>query len=97
MDCNFKCHIKSEGLLKVTGSRAHGKGGKILVAFITRHAGGKTLLQQDPPVLNSKCRLTQDVLYNGGKTVAKLGCESKPTVKYILSPLWHKNQQKTQI
>jgi len=77
-------------------SHVHCKSSKILVAFITRHAGSKTLLQQDPPVLNSKCRLTQVVLYNGGQMVAKLGCESKPMEKYILSSLWHKNHQKTQ-
>ena len=78
MDCNFKCHIKSEGLLKVTGSRAHGKGGKILVAFITRHAGGKTLLHQDHPVVNSGCRLMQVVLYNGGKWWPNLDVRVNP-------------------
>ena len=31
--------------------------------------GSKTLLQQNPPVLNWGCRLTQDVLYNGRKMV----------------------------
>ena len=28
------------------------------------HVGSKTLLQQDPPVLNRECRLTQIILYN---------------------------------
>jgi len=33
------------------------------------HAGSKTLHQQNPPVLNWRCRLTQVDLYNGRKTV----------------------------
>jgi len=33
------------------------------------HAGSKTLLQQNPPVLNWECLLTQVVLYNGRKMV----------------------------
>ena len=31
--------------------------------------GSKTLLQQNPPVLNWECQLTQVVLYNGHKMV----------------------------
>ena len=34
------------------------------------HAGSKTLHQQNPPVLNGRCRLMQVDLYNGHKTVA---------------------------
>jgi len=33
------------------------------------HAGSKTLLQQNPPVLNWGCRLIQVNMYNGCKTV----------------------------
>jgi len=33
------------------------------------HVGSRTLLQQNPPVLNWRCRLTQVVLCNGRKTV----------------------------
>jgi len=33
------------------------------------HAGSKTLHQQNPPVLNWRCRLTQVDLYNDNKTV----------------------------
>ena len=91
------CLHRQIGKRACMDSHVQCKSSKILVAFITRHAGGKTLLQQDPPVLNSECQLTQVVLYNGGKMVAKLGSESKPMVKYILSPIWHKNHQKTQI
>ena len=36
------------------------------------HAGRKTLRQQNPPVLNWRCRLTQVDLYNGRKTVVVL-------------------------
>ena len=38
------------------------------------NARSKTLLQQNPPVLNWGCRLTQVVLYNGRKTVVVV-CE----------------------
>jgi len=42
-----------------------------LVAISKRmpHAGSKTLLEQNPPVLNYGCQLMQVVLYNGPKTV----------------------------
>jgi len=33
------------------------------------HAGCKTLLQENPPVLNLGCQLIQVVLYNGCKMV----------------------------
>ena len=33
------------------------------------HAGSKTFHQQNPPVLNWRCQITQVDLYNGGKTV----------------------------
>ena len=33
------------------------------------HVGSTTLLQQNPPVLNLRCQLTQVVLYNGCKTI----------------------------
>ena len=33
------------------------------------HAGSKTLHQQNPPVLNWRCRLTRVDVYNGRKTV----------------------------
>ena len=36
------------------------------------HAGSKTLHQQNPPVLNWRCRLTHADLYNGRKT--RVGC-----------------------
>jgi len=42
----------------------------VLVASCQQgHAGSKALQQQNPPVLNWKCRLTQVDLYNGRKTV----------------------------
>jgi len=34
-----------------------------------KHAGSETLLQQNPPVLNWRCRLVQVVMYNGRKMV----------------------------
>ena len=48
-----------------------------IIAFIdvivpvgqARACGHKTLHQQDPPVLNWRCRLTQVDLYNGHKTM----------------------------
>jgi len=33
-----------------------------------RHAGSKTLHQQNPPVLNWRCRLTHDDVYSGRRT-----------------------------
>jgi len=40
------------------------------------HAGSKTSLQQNTPVLNWGCRLTQVVLYNGHKTIVVVDCQS---------------------
>ena len=36
---------------------------------ISSHVGSKTLYQQNPPVLNWRCQLTQVDLHNGHKTV----------------------------
>jgi len=41
----------------------------IWMCYQQGHAGSKTLFQQNPPVLNWGCQLTQVVLYNGRKTV----------------------------
>jgi len=45
------------------------------------HADSKTLLQQNPPVLNWGCQLTQVVLYNGRKTVVIVVVFGRPLVK----------------
>jgi len=41
------------------------------------HAGSKTSLQQNTPVLNGGCRLTQVVLYNGHKTIVVVVLDCK--------------------
>jgi len=56
-------------------ARWHGDGASNIVENLgifcrqQGHAGCKTLLQQNPPVLNQRCLLTQVLLCNGCKTV----------------------------
>jgi len=40
----------------------------IIHQLLRGHAGRKTLHQQNPPVLNWRCRLAQVDMYNGRKT-----------------------------
>jgi len=42
---------------------------KYTSCYRQEHAGSKTLLQQNPPVINFGCRLIQMVLYNSHKTL----------------------------
>jgi len=48
--------------------------------------GSKSLLQENPPVLNCGCWLTQIVLYNGHKTVLVVVCVNN--IQLSVLELW---------
>ena len=62
------------------------------------HAGSKTLHQQNPPVLNWRCRLTQVDLYNGRKMVVGwlvgiFACAQELTASQLCLPQRTKNRK----